>query len=385
MKVFEINIPLELGVLYFQSNFNPSIIKLDSEHYLFSFRTFSRYGPKEYTSKVNNINHPNHPWYGGPDSETYWHPGDNGFTGTYFLILRIINTIDIVTLLPNYIENAVDGRLFILPNDQIVMTSTELYPYRDIGTDRDKYRLGSTNRCQELCELIGMYSIKLLRHRDKWGNINRDLGPICENLATNSDRNWSLWNYNKSIYISYWLTPKHIIFNLPEIGEKCTSRKSSSITLLEKISNYYHKSLIFSLSTPSYPFNHGLYLGVGHVKIYVDELDDMKQSNVGQFIDLIKTINIPPHVLNIYYLMFLYTFNPITLDIINISHAFYPPTTEYGVVFPCGLTKYNEDTYIISYGEADYRMKLLFIEKSEMVAMLTTYITPDTYNFQLIR
>lgn len=79
--------------------------------------------------------------------------------------------------------------------------------------------------------------------------------------------------------------------------------------------------------------------------------------------------------------MFFYTFDPRTLSILEVSNSFIPPGATSNVVFPAGLILNSEGQIIVSYGERDDKMKLLFISPEEVQGMLRTDLTPETFDF----
>jgi len=74
-------------------------------------------------------------------------------------------------------------------------------------------------------------------------------------------------------------------------------------------------------------------------------------------------------------------FNPDTLEILEVSHAFIPPQSTSNVVFPAGLIINFEQQVVVSYGERDDKMKLLFLSPEQVQAMLRTDLTPETFDF----
>jgi hypothetical protein len=178
---------------------------------------------------------------------------------------------------------------------------------------------------------------------------------LCKNFQ-GEEKNWSLYTYNNNLYISQWLYPHHQVLKVEDMNDlnQCNMYTSKNSTIFHTIQKFYKKSVLFSLSTPAIPY-YGLRLAVGHVKIMGDRVP--KNTVAYDFVqnDLYKQ---PAE--NTSYMMFFYTFDPSTLDIVRISPGFYPPDIKHGVVFASGLTQHNDD-YIISYGEGDYKMKFLFV------------------------
>lgn len=156
------------------------------------------------------------------------------------------------------------------------------------------------------------------------------------------------------MFISYWLSPKHTVFvpNINDLSSSCSIKFEQNVNKLFYIEQYYNQAVKFSLSTPSLPYYNKIF-GVGHVKISGSKLP---RSNTSAFQFHSKhRYKLGTHpIYATMYLMYLYTFDPETFDILEISSGFFSPTTSYGIVFPVGLTYYNEK-YIVSYGEGTVR------------------------------
>ncbi len=201
---------------------------------------------------------------------------------------------------------------------------------------------------------------------------------LCQNLTGYDEKNWSLWSYNNRMMISYHLSPKHIVFK-PEVTRSlCQVLFEDSINIFSRIKEYYGLAIDFSLSTPAVPISSQRYLGMGHLKLFPSAI---ASSDTNAWQANLHLANLPTHAFkNTRYFMFLYTFDPETLEIVEISHAFLPPGTQSNVVFPTGLI-IEGDRIIISYGEQDSRMKLLFISLDEVNQMLRPDLTPQTFDF----
>lgn len=382
MKIIEIKLPPTNIPFYYNTNFNPSIIKVSPHLYLVSFRTFRRYKLALDAQPVQEarVNEPNHPWYGGPNSATWW----KGSQGTAFIYLQADTFIASEVIY--YLKEVVDSRLFRLDPNTAILTGNTHFPVIPFGRDRPKWKIptfpGSSNKCSS-SHCVGMgsslLSYDITAHTVQ--NIkNTPMYPLCNNVSITSDKNWSLFSYNHDLYLSYMLAPEHVILDLDlDDLEECYPRSTGDINIFGQISNYYEGETIFSLSTPALPFDQNTYIGVGHVKF--GNPPDRKESNLAKFISSVES-TLKSHPLNIYYLMFFYTFDPTTLEILQVSDAFLPPTSEYSLVFPCGLTMADEDTFIVSYGEGDVKMKLLIMTREEIQSMLWDQeMDPAEYDF----
>lgn len=382
MLVREIVIPWTT----YSSNFNPSIIQLSNKQYLVSYNSYRRYSfnvsktvPKEQL----------HPWFGGPGSFMYWMIMDEGYSGTSFLILNIYqNEISFVDDIKQYISYAsdmrladIDGLIFGSYNSNVdtqeiaYQTQGENGHSLEIGQDRTEMGLPTIK--EPCCNFIHGTNIKISFNTDGY-EINADKPQVlCQNLSLNYEKNWSVWDYH-GLKVSYHLIPRHTVFEFRNSPTDCIARFEPSLSnLFDQTELYYQRSILFSCSTPAIPFG-GKYLAVGHLKLLPDKLPEgftLGKRRDQQFKDL------PKHPLGVRYFMFFYTFDPRTLSILEVSNSFIPPGATSNVVFPAGLILNSEGQIIVSYGERDDKMKLLFISPEEVQGMLRTDLTPETFDF----
>ena len=355
MKVFEVQFPTEF--VRDNTNFNPSLARVGEGRYLMSCHSFRRYPPGSGLG--------NHPWDGGPGSRLWWGLSPAGFHGTILFEVAFDGVRLEVLRVLGELRDVVDARLYPLGPSRVFLTANARFGQREFGRDRRRFHLGRRSRdCRpDYCTGIGSALIALDQGQIEVGEVH----PLCTNLAVPSDKNWSTWVYQGTMYVSYVLTPKHTVFyTLDGDTDHCLARSSDRVTVFQRIQDSYNLGLIFSLSTPALPFDDG-YLGVGHVKVVTQWLD---RPDSHAYVFAKTNSDLPIHPLGYWYLMFFYTFNPETLEITRISHAFLPPFSKHGVVFASGLSRLDPDTYIISYGEGDAHMKLLTITKSELQPFL---------------
>ena len=391
MRTYEISVPAKYPEFYSNANFNPSLIKttIGDNLYLMSCHSFRRFTDPKLKGPLNDVNDPNHPWYGGPSSQHWWKIEKNeGFHGTgFFLVQYDGNRFNIIDYL-GLIYMVVDARLFRLNSSQIFMTANAITPFFEIGLDRNKYGLagGYVNCAQDKCSLITRYVLQIKVREKKITLFSSEARTLCNNLSRPTEKNWSAWEFNNMLNFSYSLTPQHYTLDVSdptyvtgywpieltrsESGYTtldtpiaCDLNYSKSLNIFTHIEMVHKGAVVFSLSTPALPFTNDLYIGVGHVKIIGDHLNEAEDLPAVTFYHQNSSmIRHPAH--NTFYLMYFYTFNPSTLDIVKVSYSFLPPNVEYGVVFPCGLTLFSSDTYLISYGEADMKMKILAITRN---------------------
>lgn len=364
------------------SMFNPSIVKLDGENnYLLSCRSFRRFKPTYTNSLVTNTNSLNHPWLNGPKSVAWFTVTDEGFDGTLFFLVRIEQRQIIIVKFLLELDTVIDVRLFKTTDQDVIVTGNKLVNSQTI---------------------IVKSTIHITTNPNP-NNVYFDMDefrPLCINLSETTEKNWSYWSYDDKNYISYNLAPKHIIF--VEIPDKdfneddkefqllnqprsisCLPFIAKDFNLFHDLSKFYKGHVSFSLSTPAIEFETDKYLAVGHSKVSYDieNFDEFSDTPAQQFLDENRDLLSHPAVA---YLMFFYTFNPVTLEILEISNSFIPPTTKDGVVFPAGLTQIDEDTFMVSYGEGDFKCKFMSFRRDEIDEYLIKQdaYTIDTYLFK---
>ena len=346
-------------------NFNPSILHLKDNYFLLSTHVYKREKDVPPNTIVHaNTNDPYHMYFGGYNSSTWWSEGPNGFRGTAFFIIKIFNhTITVVKSIA-YNHYGVDARL-AHTTQGMVATLTDTTFVDERGSERTHYNLNAcvSYNLEDRTMLLLPINVYVKTASTIYVNIPEKPGTILCPRLQYLEKNWSLWTYDNQLYISNYLVPQHIVF-VPKYGnyDDCYVITSDTYSLYEYIERYYDRHVIFSLSAPAIPYN-DLMIGVGHIKI---------TENVSKYTPAYYATqnNRPKHPCqNTTYMMFLYTFDPETLEIIESSPAFIPPETEHSVVFPCGFI-YFDNNYIISYGEGDVKMKLMFIPYNNVKNLL---------------
>lgn len=372
----------------YSSNFNPSIIQLSNKQYLVSYNSYRRYSIEESaTVPPEQL----HPWFGGPGSFTYWSLMKGGRFGIFFLILDIYqNKITHIDTVDGHILDAMDMRLTVIDNrlfgsygsdndpqgvDYQVREDNDGHLVR-IGEDRQKMNLPSI--WKSCCHLIHALDVKIIQDSKGYKFFGDNPEILCQNLSLNVEKNWSTWDYYGP-KISYHLVPRHTVFEFRNSPNDCIARfEPSTSNFFDQTEFYYQGSIFFSCSTPAIPFA-GRYLAVGHLKLFPDTL--FESFTLGKRRNQ-ELKDLPGHALrNIRYFMFFYTFDPETLSILEVSNSFIPPGATSNVVFPTGLILNSEGQIIVSYGERDDKMKLLFISPEELQGMLRTDLTPETFDF----
>lgn len=364
VETVEIKIPYDTEIFGENINFNPSIVLIDTDTFLMSFFTFRRHkeGHPKHIQPQPSIYDDYHMYKGGINSDTWWDDSHGGYRGTGYLILKIINREVIIHQILDDLGLGYDARLTQTPKGILLTQSGEYFENFDEIWGIDRVKNGLAKRtCKENCD--GVYYLFLSIYHDKYidtyklsENANWYGEPMCPKLQ-DQDKNWSPFIKNKNIYVSNWLTPKHTVV----IEKYCKIIKEPNFNIFYISQLFYNNTLSFRLGTPAIKFNNNEMIAVGHVRFFGDFIPvDSKAYS------FYKENILPKHPYhNLMYMMFIYTFDINTFEILRVSPAFYPPNIMHSVVFPVGLT-YHDDDYVISYGEGDIKMKLLFM-KSETI------------------
>ena len=446
MKIYDISINSKKT----SAVFNPSIIRVGN-NYLMACHGFRRYDEDIVKEPVDSVHHANHPWYGGPESISWWTPTFEGFNGTYIFLLD--SNLKVVKELME-LDDLIDMRLFKNPDGQIIATANKFVKEYVFGTDLDDEDDG-INCLHEGCTAIVKGIVQL---SSNYTVSNTEFKILCPFLSTKTEKNWSYWFYRGQNYISYMLTPKHVVFveteekkslepsRLPPLpksafeyfsdmniarvyGEMQKPVRSDAMkelgrmwrelsdeerepfiqeeikgkrvqaspktmfnvckvlieresSFLQYMSDFYEGELKFSLSTPAIPLGLRRWFGVGHGKLEygVGKVEELQNTPGSKFLRDNEDLKQHPNAL---YFMFLYTFDPESLEILEISNCFFPPGATIGIVFPAGLTTTSIGNFLISYGEGDLKCKCMELTIAEVNGLLQkqTEFTGETYEF----
>jgi hypothetical protein len=382
IQVITIDIPKGSGIpelrLGNAANFNPSIVQLLDGNYLMSFHSFRRSNDESKTKWEN------HPWYGGPNSRTFWNSRYKEYQGTGFVILN--QDFTIYEILPILMYDKLDMRLTMW-NGQILATYNTFPSTRDtinlnLGKDRSNQGLPRVSDCCSVMYSEIIQLSPLLRSASSqspsYEITVEDTQLICPNLASKYEKNWTPWVYRNKLHISYHLVPNHIVFEEDPNLEHCKaySADPDEDGIFSQITEYYNRGVSFSLSTPAIRWGNE-YLAVGHVKLY-------KESEIGQ--ERTQELrHYKPHPVGyMRYFMFFYTFSPRTQKIHRVSNGLIPEESSTNVIFPTGLILNNMDEVVVSYGDGDDSMKCLLISPDQVNDLLIEDMQPEDFTFQII-
>ncbi len=351
--------------------FNPSIVNIQNETYLVSYRYFYRKDNK-------------HP------SETNWQYGIGGFDKTYFAFISInddgVKLNKLIT--NNSIENFVDARLFKYDKKYVIIYSAKIVNNIYVGSKVKKY---ITNNDQINCVKDGC-TLQIFRTFEIENDdikFLKGIHPYCSDLSSHIEKNWSVFGYNNELYITYGFahSPNNGWFNKQKkidfLNMKVKEPKECDIVKpvnnpninFVKIQEIF-KGLHISCSTPAIlsNINKDTWISVGHVKFDVNDKNECLKS----FIDFINSKNLNHN--KFHYASFFYKFVRISnkkyntevdyliepmFKIIEVSKLFLISDTNHSIMFPCGITYLNDDL-LISYGEGDKKCKLALFKESEI-------------------
>ena len=388
MIVKNINIQKSESFFYYYANSNASIIQLEDNNYILSFKSFRRKSIVESISNHENNPSMNHPWVGGPESYTWWQPEVGGFIGTGYMILD--SNFNVIQILDTKFDDWNDVRL-IETNGKLLATyhtQTDLDEISIKGPGgRGHYIMVVNERMgadipgdfSSCYSLIHATELLLSKENEIYSIEDVDTKIACQNVSSYNEKNWSFWTYDKQLYISYFLIPHHIVFESDKDNiNNCSIFISQNETIFNKIEKYYDGAIRFSLGTPAIQLSDIEYMAVGHVVLMSDKV---KAGTIGfiKNIEFNELSPLPGH--NARYFMFMYTFHPNTLETKRVSHAFLPPKAETNVVFPTGLLINNNKEIVISYGESDSSIKILTFPLNSLDLYLHDNITVETFDF----
>jgi predicted GH43/DUF377 family glycosyl hydrolase len=188
------------------------------------------------------------------------------------------------------------------------------------------------------------------------------LYPECELLTIK----------HKSVEKNCILLDNHnVLYNIDK--KFIIQNNNTKIIIKSKILDHINtrfNNIFISLGTPVIKFDNQ-YISVGHMKI---EYKNNKNIYLTKFLKNIDLDKIKLHGRYLYF-AFIFIFDH-NYNIKFISDFFIPSINEdylpYLLVFPTGLTYYN-DKYYISYGEGDDKCKILELSKNDILNILKKY------------
>jgi hypothetical protein len=262
-----------------------------------------------------------------------------------------------------------------------------------------------------------MYASELTM--SKSGHVFSSKKVICPTTQGAMEKNWAMMDVQGMIFYQYAPDPWKFI------------RKGSCDVISPKNSDFFKRLRIhigdftdgsmgkfkfvrFSNSTPLIPFTSDTHLGVGHYKLKYPSVDAENPKVLKDFMNQIKLDlkvksmqvlnNVPSdqhRVLRstdiedsfdgLFYGWFFYTVNSNTLELDRVSDAYLPRSSKrITLTFPNGLTKHHDNnSYIVSYHEADASVMLKEIPVHDIEAMLVhtndTHVSKFKFKFDLVQ
>ena len=358
--------------------FNPCITHYKDNLYLCSYRVFSRH--PEYFDGLTE--HSNHPWYIDPNPEvdTFFNPGPGGRNDTEFVLLQITEDGTIKIILEyrdnrqiaeslydgffNHLKNKSDARISCIKTDKI--SSSYIVSYNELKVD-ETYKIKNKN-CKDGCVVISA-NILHIRHKDNKLFVGQN-NLLCPEYSEEIEKNWSFFTHNDKIMFSYGISGDTSIYNINHNKSNdtisCNDKIGEHNDIFTQFNNYYNNNIKISCSTPAIKYTDNIYLSVGHIKYNVSNMDiypDDSPLAIYTKEELNNGKIIHPH--GIVYMMFLYTFSIENYNIIQISGMF-TPVSESFVCYPVGITRMNDNKFIISYGVHDESCYCMCINPDEM-------------------
>lgn len=363
--------------------FNNSIIHLEDDLYLMSYRVWFDDKHKVIPKKSGDKGHP---WY------SIWK--EKKYDGTGIALLRIDNN-DKVTVISDNIERnsngRVDVRVFRMIDGKLYVNFNSWDKIRGHGFDNSQVE---EHNCKgEVCTLYKIAQLNLTKYNNR--NINYHFTKekiFCKNYVNIIEKNWSHWIDNKNCEnkFSYSISPNHTILDHSKKNCKYIKKQFLNFYRLEKA---YDWTIYFSLTTPAIKYSDNLNIAVGHCKVNTNKLRELERNDKHN--KLIKFINknikksTVMHYGGLIYFMYFYIFND-KGKILRMSDCFIPnKSNPYLLVFPMGITQKNNDpdTFYVSYGEGDFRSKLMVINRKKIESLVkpAESINIDNYKFKILK
>ena len=380
--------------------FNPSIAHYRDDLYLCSYRAFVRYPQilqksETYDYTEEYITDPNHPWLGGIKGDLWWNP-EYGYDLTEFVMLKITPnnqvTLDIDYLNSGIINSTqteminpgimagVDGRLLKLSDNKFIISYNVAIS--------DGMIIGNDKTCDKKCTLIATRIIQI-----NPGNKSMILGNetiLCPSISKMIEKNWSLSRVSDTdVSLSYSIESSHELYRLKIDRDvvSCTEvHISQSAPFFIALETYYNNQISISVSTPTISLGDSVRLGVGHIKYMWADLSVYPQGSPLVLFTrkMQRKEGLIVHPVAI-YLMFMYTFDYITGQLLSFSEMFSPKSNTL-LCYPSGLTKSPSGKIILSYGESDSRCKFMSFSQEWMESQLIKgdIIYPSNIAFKML-
>ena len=241
---------------------------------------------------------------------------------------------------------------------------------------------------------------------------------LCRDKHTRFEKNWSLvLPIQSRRLIHYSFTPQmkfleSSVNNDPN-KDTCSWKISPNSDFFLKLFKYYKDVLPplvangIAVTTPLVDFDKQHWIGIGRVKVdykkmILDSNNSMKNTKLGKFMNLLRTVlGIPnvapkdwfkfsPHIHStLLYFSFFYTVNKKTLAIGQFSPAYLPqcPDVNYfaSITFPVSIQPFTKNNFAISLGIADIDCGIITISRKEIRKMMTysNKTKPSDFDFQI--
>lgn len=401
--------------------FTPSICHFRDDLYILSYRVWidkKRRVPKK-------PGDPGHPWFTSFQG--------NSFDGTGFALLKIESKLRI-TVMYDIIRSVGDGildmRIYNMngnikcifnsyqkknpieyKNNFQILKKKKDFEYSCFKViEDDKPKTLTWERFERMYNPITDHKFKKI-WQTYWDNVCammymgtlsssftiRETRFICPKIQNRLEKNWAPFMVNDKLYFQYATEEWSFIeYNT------CNKILPSNSSIFKRLKNIF-KYVRFSCSTPLVPFGNYL-LGVGHYKMKYMESNDNKKLHpqIRKFLEQIKQrlgvkrlSEVPTNQHTVYHVtenktektgffygLYFYTVNPKTLQLHRFSPAYLIQSNpRITMSYPSGLEK-KDDTYMLTYHEADSSVWLKMMSKNEIEDLLVYTNSTKMENFE---
>ena len=354
---------------------------------------------KKYEDYFNDINL--EPALRNPAINNQWHMTADQYNNIIRNFNPLTNHINIIKNNHKYIsledcrivKTPDENKFFLIGNMWVNHTNLK---YRE--NQHQFYNNGRQDCNNGRCAQIYIWPVRIDPSTLKLYLLSIEPIELCPEWASRIEKNWSLYvtrnRDNANIFdikVTYQLTEKfnghewmelrfdtnnntfsgcdNAVIHKNHINNeiRSTQQSISFFGLIEQIYNNTLELIKISSTTTTIEYNPNELLGVGHVKLHIQNSTHYQPNSIGQFMNLVSTQIGNLHYTYV-YLFFFYTLSRDTKQLRRFSKFHIPSLSDVALIFPTGLTQlHNREEFCISFGgEGDNSCEALFVEKTQI-------------------